>query len=668
LNADEPTPRIHVIFKTHLDVGFTDLARNVVDRYLCEFIPSALETAETLRRTTPEDRFIWTTGSWLIFEFLERGDSAQRARMERAIEAGDIAWHGLPFTMHCELLDPSLFAYGLSFARVLDERFGRNTIAAKMTDVPGHTRGIVSQLAKAGIEFLHIGVNEGATMPDVPPVFVWRDTAGSELVVMYEHSYGESMSVPGIADSISFAHTNDNRGPQSPEEVGDVYASLRSRHPNARVVASTLNDFAIALRDARSSLPTVSQEIGDTWIHGAGSDPGKVARYRELCRIRTDWMESDPTAADDRAVEAFSRNLILVPEHTWGLDEKTHLADHDNYSQSSFISVRSDPAFARMARSWDEQRAYVDDAVAALGRSARRDEVESRLSELVPERPDVSNLRRVHDPNPAVETDCLAVGFDLGLGSVSSLITHERGTVLADAEHPIGLFAWQNYSHEDYERYLSQYVTPGLEWAVQDVGRTGLAESGALNVRAPIRVTDAWRGFDGSTHTVVLMMTAEPAAPDLYGGPTYLTVAVSIPAHEPEIHFDVQWFGKPESRLPQSGWFSFVPRCGPRDTWRLRKLGQWVRADDIVSNGSRNLHGVQDLVECARDGQTLCFRTLDAPLVAIGRPSLLDFTNQPPDTTAGIHFNLYNNVWSTNFPSWYGGDAKFRFTLRIQDE
>jgi hypothetical protein len=31
--------------------------------------------------------------------------------------------------------------------------------AAKMTDVPGHTRVIIPLLAQAGVKFLHIGVN-----------------------------------------------------------------------------------------------------------------------------------------------------------------------------------------------------------------------------------------------------------------------------------------------------------------------------------------------------------------------------------------------------------------------------------------------------------------------------------------------------------------------------
>ena len=155
--------RIHIIFKTHLDVGFTDMAASIRKQYFDRFIPNALALARRSRETDSPNRFIWTTGSWLIFEYLENADAKARKEMENGILAGDIAWHGLPFTTHSELMDADLFRTGLSLSRRLDERFGRRTIAAKFTDVPGHTRGILPLLAEFGIQFLQIGVNPGST-------------------------------------------------------------------------------------------------------------------------------------------------------------------------------------------------------------------------------------------------------------------------------------------------------------------------------------------------------------------------------------------------------------------------------------------------------------------------------------------------------------------------
>src|SRR5262245_35451767 len=195
--------RLHLIFKTHLDLGFTDFARNVEGLYFEQYIPRALRLARELRRAGGTERFMWTTGSWLIYEYLRRGSRSEIKEMEEGIAYGELVWHGLPCTFHSELLDAELFSSGLSLSQVLDKRFDRETIAAKMTDVPGHTRGIVPLLAAAGIRFLHIGVNAASTAPAVPPVFRWRAPGGAEVTVMYqEGSYGALQVVPGLDEAI----------------------------------------------------------------------------------------------------------------------------------------------------------------------------------------------------------------------------------------------------------------------------------------------------------------------------------------------------------------------------------------------------------------------------------------------------------------------------------
>jgi hypothetical protein len=109
--------KIHLIFKTHLDVGFTDFARNVVTNYFENYIPGAIRLARQMRQAGESDRFVWTTGSWLIYEYLEQASPSKRAMLEEAIAAGDIAWHGLPFTTHSELMDAGLFRFGLSLSQ-----------------------------------------------------------------------------------------------------------------------------------------------------------------------------------------------------------------------------------------------------------------------------------------------------------------------------------------------------------------------------------------------------------------------------------------------------------------------------------------------------------------------------------------------------------------------
>ena len=84
-----------------------------------------------------------------------------------------------------------------------------------------------------------------------------------------------------------------------------------------------------------------------------------------------------------------------------------------------------------------------------------------------------------------------------------------------------------------------------------------------------------------------------------------------------------------------------------------------------MENGNRHLHAVGRGVTCADGDALLRIETLDAPLVAPGTPSLLDFNNNQPDLTQGVHFNLHNNLWGTNFPMWFEDDCRFRFKVAL---
>ena len=181
---------VYVIFKTHLDVGFTDLSSKVEQNYLNEFIPKALDVAERLRADRSGERYVWTTGAWLVWEYLHQAPPADVKRLERAIRRGDIVWNGVPYTVESEAMNRALFEGGLALSARLDKRYHRHTVAAKMTDVPGHTRSIIAPLTRAGIRFLHVGVNPACTVPGVPPFCRWRDPEGYEIVLAYQQDYG----------------------------------------------------------------------------------------------------------------------------------------------------------------------------------------------------------------------------------------------------------------------------------------------------------------------------------------------------------------------------------------------------------------------------------------------------------------------------------------------
>ena len=639
--------KIIVLFKTHLDLGFTSFAEDVRRRYIENYIPRAVSIAKELRGE--KEGFIWTVGSWILREALEKGNSPET--LEEAIEAGDIRWHGLPFTTHTELMDAELFRYGLGISQGLDERFGKKTIAAKMTDVPGHTKAMIPLLCAAGIRFLHIGVNPASTRPDVPTLFRWQTEGGREILVMYNNDYGEMTEIGDSQTAVYFAHTGDNHGPQSAEAIREVYRRLHEAYPEAELCAGTLEDVAkIAL--SQQNLPVITAEIGDTWIHGTGSDPGKLSSYRSLLRLKERFPECE--------MQKIYRELLPVPEHTWGLDEKTTLGrwlpdigvkgEHRYFIRKEFESVRTTENFQRMERSWREQREYVEAAVSVLS-GENRELAGEKAAEYKRTKTDINGWKE-QKAGCLIET----AGFSLSISPSGAVNRLEKdGVFLAEEEHPLGQFLYEVFSAEDYERFRKQYVISDADWALEDFGKIGAERA----VSSHERFLPEVRGIFSEENQVVVRMELPQRATELYGGMEELELFIKL--KEDEVDFDFAWFGKRANRIPEASWLGF--KTEDRIV-KIEKMGSLIDPTDVAENGNRTMCAVDRKI-CLEHTE---WETVDAPLFCPENPALLNFTNEKPRMDQGFFLNLHNNVWGTNFCMWYDEDARFRFRLRWKEK
>ena len=635
---------IIVLFKTHLDIGFTDFSETVMNDYMTKYIPNAIKTAAETRERG--DRFIWTTGSWLIYEYLRRFPDDKL--ITEAIKLGDICWHGLPFTSHTELMDVNLFKYGLSLSQKLDKRFGKSTHAAKMTDVPGHTRAIIPYMANAGIKFLHIGVNAACPPPEVPPIFRWQSPGGKELLMMYQANYGLFQEIGDSGIAVCFAHTGDNNGPQGADEIIAIYDKLRADYPDADIHAGTLDDVADVVMTLEN-LPVITSEIGDTWIHGAGTDPAKVSMYRAMLRI----CETLPA---DEAEEIY-HCLLPVPEHTWGLDEKTHLGkgyvrgqgylgEHDNFIRTDFEAVRDNANYRKMEESWEEQRQYVYNGIECLRKNHPElaDKVMSDVSFAVPE------VKR----GAAIDLGDYKVRFNEH-GEIIGLI--KNNVTLADEDHKLGTLMYQAFCKADYERYNREYITEFYDWAIEDLGKIGCdaAIKETLTVKPVSKPVMEWVNWDGNQ--IFCELIFDGAAVELYGAPKTVILCWTFEADK--ISVDLRWYEKNATRVAEAMWLGFNPFGQIK---AVRKLSEWINPSDVVVKGNRRLHGT-DYGVMFDNG--LVIETIDTALVNIGQPDLLAFHLDPPKTDEGAFFNLHNNMWGTNFRMWYDENARFRFVIHL---
>jgi len=616
-------------------------------------------------RESGADRYTWTTGSWLLYEYLEQASSDARKRMEQAVAAGDIAWHALPFSWQTEVLDRTMIAGALGFSKSLDQRFGRSTAGAKITDVPGHTQGLIGPLAENGVKFLHIGVNSASTPPDVPALFVWKDSAGATLIVMYQHKgYGGVVRIPGSDLAIAIEMADDNAGPQSMEEIRKIYGDLRQQFPGAAITASNLSEIANAVNPYRDQFPVVTEEIGDTWIYGVPSDPVKVARYRELARLRREWIADGHIAIGDATDLAFLRKFALSAEHTWGTDTKTYL-DHDHYKPADLEEALEKSGYQKMITSWAEKRRNIDDAVASLPVPMRAEAV-GRLAKLRPVAPGTEGLN-LFRASKDLETEHFTVGLDEKTGAIRRFIRKSAGREWASPEHPLALFSYQTFSAEDYGRFLASYVTSKADWAPQDFGKPNIEHFGARSKTWTPKLLNCWSGENAEGARLLARLRIEDAASEKSGvaaWPKTMYLELLFPKDQPVVKITFYCFGKVANRLPEAMWLTFQPDAPESRNWVLEKSDYAISPFAVARGGNRHMHALSRGLSYKDARGDFSIDTLDAPVVALGEKSPIYFSKEQPDIAKGAHFSLYNNAWGTNYIQWFGEDLRFRFEVR----
>lgn len=384
LAASEPAERwapfpdvkhVTIAFKTHFDLGYTGLAREVIYDYRTGMIGRALATADECRGKLAGEHFVWTLPGWVAEEVLDHQapeDADRRERVAEALRDGTLAVHALPFTSHTETYDLEDLCRGLTPASTVCREMGLALPRdAKMTDVPSHAWVLPTLLANAGIDFLHLGANPSCQTPEVPSLFWWEGPDGSRVLTQYSRNYADGLMPPTgwpYRSWLALIHSHDNEGPPPAYEVAQWIDEAPELFPGAEIHIGRMSDFADAIGSEEAPIPTVRGDMPDTWIYGPMSDPIGVAAIREAranvaagetLRTQTRAWGLDTTDVRETVRRIYADSL-LFGEHTWGgslawLDFRLSYGD-------LFREERAAGRFARTEESWDEHAAYARSA------------------------------------------------------------------------------------------------------------------------------------------------------------------------------------------------------------------------------------------------------------------------------------------------------------------
>jgi hypothetical protein len=506
----------------------------------------------------------------------------------------------------------------------------------------------------------------------------------------------------GVA--ICYAWKSDNTGPHGYADAELIFEAVGGLFPHAELVTSdSFDDFVEAVEPFIDQLPVVSAELGDTWVMGATADPLKVSLTRAASRAHAACMAHSRAACvaraggDERALMAFERLLMLSGEHTWGWNGG-HIRHRSWSNEELRTSLATDRQFQTAVRTWQEQRASIRNAVAALPPSSTLSrQIGAAFAEI--EGPDTKlpfdATGMVDTPTGVADLRCgdYLLGLD-ATGAIASLRHEASGRRFADSTHPLARLHYQGLGRGEYVEFVRRYVAGISEiWpevAAENLFKPNL-ELSAMSANASlVRLRTDPRG-----RRLLLDLSFPHGVHTERGAPATAQVQLSCPppadnSTSTEMQYTVRWFNKTATHVPETIWLSHVPLAladtsgGSQTQGRvlLDKLGSQLDAmdADLGCDGTNrltcgvHLHGVGDGgVRIRQDnGQEIIrLASRDSSLVSVGEITPLPTPLRVPSLAGGVHFALVGNVWNTNYPFWYPFDeprdksSQFRFVMEL---
>ena len=708
---------VWVVIKSHFDLGFTDQAENVFQRYRVEMMDKALGVIEKNRAQPVDKRFVWTVPGWpLAAQMLgPQQDAARKVRIEQAVKDGFLTVHALAGTTHTESLDAETLVRSLGFSSGIARRSGKPLpIAAKMTDVPSHSWIMPTLLEHAGVRFLHLGCNSASQYPRVPPLFWWEGGDGSRVLCGYTIEYGSGLTPPAnwpSANYLAMIMAGDNAGPPGPAEVEQWRGQLARSMPGVRVHFGTLDDFAAAVLTEKPVLPVVRGDMPDTWIHGLLANPEatKTARNTQALEPALDaldthlrlWGLNPPPLADSLA-KAYEQSF-LYGEHTWGMNaEYGPRTLHGQAWRDWLVAMEKEPIPAdgdytklprgskrKWLQSYQDHRDYANRAakivttelgsrlglLAANVKAApgavivynplpwtRSGMVEFRGKQVFAENVPACGYLTLSDKSDrsdlsdqaTLNTPNFTVTFDLARGGISSLIEKSTGRELADKGSP---YVLGQFLHERFstDEVFTRFFSKYSR--IQDGwGLNDIGKPGMADAKqVPYLTTTPGAWKSSTTHTDAADFVTLKSVDPKGLAKSYVMI-FTFPRHEPFVEVEWRVEGKTADKHPEGGWLCF-PFAVAKPLFTVGRPGAPINpATDIVAGTNRHLMAVTSGVALTgADGTGAAMCPLDSPLVSLGEPGLWRWTMDYVPVKPTVFVNLYNNMWNTNFPLWQEG-------------
>jgi len=237
----------------------------------------------------------------------------------------------------------------------------------------------------------------------------------------------------------------------------------------------------------------------------------------------------------------------------------------------------------------------------------------------------------------------------------------------------LDLFAieYVTYDAKDYFAFFNEYSPHPVPWWVyHDFGKPGSEPNSVENVSVHtdihMKLTEIFTRTHSNSHEegadewVDVLLHMVPTTEYAGTASNYWT-EISMSSSSSLLNVAVYVYNKTSTRLPEALWVSLTPPLSGRYViGEVHKVGEWIDVKDVVNNGSKTLHGVDEGVRIrdpSGSAPPFMVSVVDAPTVAFGDEPVafpLPLHSTPPANKRSAFWSLLTaNTWGTNFIMWY---------------
>jgi hypothetical protein len=349
--AETSIERIYVAPMSHLDIGFTD-APSAVAAAMVAAVNDALRQAEE------DPAYVWNVETfWQLDQWLATNPSeARQTRLAELVRAGRFGVGAAYVTPHSSIMSDWAVERLCEPAENWAHDHGLRLEWAVLNDLPGHPPDLPRYLARAGVKYLVLGINQSFT-PSLPDKFCntpfwWEAPTGERVLTWISAAgYAETFTQMGFdPDTARFfarekfqsddpmavmrqgirevlaayarrgyqhgailaLHAFDNWGLGSSAKLPRFARQWNEAGDGPQIIlASPGAFFKDILADTTEALPTYRGGFGGAWDRVKLAAPTSVRRMRAA----EAWFREKELTSTDPGV----RTLLALCGHTFGL-------------------------------------------------------------------------------------------------------------------------------------------------------------------------------------------------------------------------------------------------------------------------------------------------------------------------------------------------------------